>query len=85
MVQYLLIAIIPVIVLNKLMENVIPQYDESKGNLELLVEVVGQVSLTILGLFIIHRIITFIPSYSGSDTNPSVWSHFLLLFLFLTT
>lgn len=83
MVQYLLIAIIPVIVLNKLMENVIPQYDESKGNLELLVEVVGQVSLTILGLFIIHRIITFIPSYSGSEHKPISMVTLLIALLIL--
>ncbi len=83
MVQYLLLAIIPVVMLNKIMENVIPQYDENKGNIELLVEVVGHVSLTVLAIFLIHRIITFIPTYSKTDHKPVSMMTILVVLLLI--
>ena len=83
MVQYLILAIVPVLLLNKIVENLIPQFDESKGNIELLVEVVGQVSLTILAIFLIHRIITFIPTYSKTDHKPVSMLTLLIVLLLI--
>ena len=83
MVQYLVLAIVPVLLLNKIVENLIPQFDESKGNIELLVEVVGQVSLTILAIFLIHRIITFIPTYSKTDHKPVSMLTLLIVLLLI--
>ena len=66
-IQYALIAIIPVIVLNKSMQKYVPEADEQKGNLEILAEVVLQVIVMFIGLLLVHRIITFVPTYSGID------------------
>ena len=41
------------------------QADDNKGNIEITLEIVLQVSLMFLGIFFIHRIIEFIPTYSG--------------------
>ena len=64
--QYALLAIIPVIIINKLMQKYIPEADEDKGSLELLAEVVAQIIIMFMSIFFIHRIITYIPTYSGS-------------------
>ena len=64
-VQYAVLALIPVILLNKAMQKYVPEADEEKGNFELLAEIVGQVIVMFLGILIIHRIITYVPTYSG--------------------
>jgi hypothetical protein len=64
-VQYAILALIPVILMNKAMQKFVPEADEEKGNAELLAEITGQVTIMFLGILIIHRIITFIPTYSG--------------------
>ena len=64
-VQYAVLALIPVIMLNKAMQKYVPEADDEKGNVELLAEIVGQVVVMFLGILIIHRIITFIPTYSA--------------------
>ena len=64
-IQYSLIAIIPVILLNKTMSKYVPEADEQKGSLEIVAEVVVQIISMFVGLLIIHRAITFVPTYSG--------------------
>ena len=65
-VQYAVLAIIPVIVLNKTMQKYVPEADEEKGSVEILAEVIFQIVYMFLGLFFIHRIIAYIPRYSGT-------------------
>lgn len=64
-VQYAVLALIPVIIMNKSMQKFVPEADDEKGSPELLAEIVGQIVIMFLGILIIHRIITFIPTYSG--------------------
>jgi hypothetical protein len=64
-IQYALIAIIPVVILNKSIGKYVPEADEKKGSLELSAEIILQIIVTFIGLLIIHRIITFVPTYSG--------------------
>lgn len=65
-VQYSLVAIIPVVAVNKTMQKYVPEADEEKGNMEILLEVILQVTLMFLGMFFIHRIIEYIPTISGA-------------------
>lgn len=65
-VQYAVLAIIPIVVLNKTMQKYVPEADEEKGSAEILAEVVFQIIFMFLGLFFIHRIISYIPRYSGT-------------------
>jgi hypothetical protein len=64
-IQYALLAIIPIVVLNKSMQKFVPEADEQKGNIEILAEILIQVIFMFVGLLIAHRIITFFPTYSG--------------------
>ena len=64
--QYAIIGLIPVVILNKVMSKYVPEVDESKSSMELLAEIVLQVLGMFLGLLLIHRVITFIPTYSGA-------------------
>jgi len=66
-IQYTLIAIIPVVVLNKGMQKYVPEADEKKGSVEILAEVLIQLIVMFIGLLIIHRIITYVPTYSGME------------------
>jgi len=77
-IQYSLIAIIPVIVLNKSMQKYVPEADEQKGNLEILAEVVLQIIVMFIGLLTVHRMITFVPTYSGVD-----YPEFSIIFIVL--
>jgi hypothetical protein len=63
--QYALLAIIPVILLNKSMSKYVPESDEKKGSLEITAEIILQVIVMFIGLLIIHRVITYIPTYSA--------------------
>ena len=65
-IQYSLIALIPVIILNKSMSKYVPEADDKKGSLEITAEIVIQIIVMFIGLLIVHRIITFIPTYSGA-------------------
>jgi hypothetical protein len=65
-IQYTLIAIIPVVLLNKSMQKYVPESDDKKGSLELLAEIVIQIIGMFIGLLLIHRVVTFVPTYSGA-------------------
>ena len=65
-IQYALIAIIPIVLLNKSVGKYVPESDDKKGSLEISAEIVIQIIVTFMGLLTIHRIITFIPPYSGT-------------------
>jgi hypothetical protein len=64
-IQYALIAIIPIVLLNKSIGKYVPESDDKKGSLEISAEIIIQIIVIFMGLLIIHRIITFIPPYSG--------------------
>jgi hypothetical protein len=64
-IQYAILALIPIIILNKLMQKYIPEADEEKGSLEISVEVLLQVIIIVLGIFFVDRLVTFVPTYSG--------------------
>ena len=64
-IQFAILAIIPVVLLNKTLSKYIPEADDKKGSLEITAEIVIQIITMFLGILIINRIITFIPPYSG--------------------
>jgi len=77
-IQYSLIAIIPIIILNKSMQKYVPEGDEQKGNVEILAEIVLQIIIMFIGLLLIHRMITFVPTYSGIE-----YPEFSIIFVIL--
>jgi len=83
-IQYALIAIIPVVILNKTIGKYVPDYDDKKGSLEISAEVIIQIIVTFLGLLLIHRIITFIPTYSGAKYPEFHLVYIILAILMIT-
>lgn len=77
-VQYAVLAIIPVVIINKATQKLIPEADDEKGTPEIAIEVILQTVSMFLGIMIIHRIITYIPTHSGVKYSPlSVTSNIL--------
>ena len=79
--QYALIGIIPVIVLNKIIQRFIPEADLDKSSLELLVEIFLQILIMFCGIIVIHRVITYIPTYSGFKYETMNFPNIVLAFL----
>ena len=74
-IQYIVLILLPLGGLDYLMKNIFPDADEKKGTVELLGEILGQTILTIVLIVFIHRIVTFIPSYSGvAIGNLNMWT-----------
>ena len=65
-IQYTVLAIIPIVVVNKCMQKYVPEASEDKGNVELTLEVILQSLIMFLGILFIHRIIIYVPTFSGS-------------------
>ena len=63
--QYVLLSLAPAIFINKLLEDLLSDFDNTKGNFELLGEVVGHLVGLVSGIFFIHRLVTYVPTYSG--------------------
>ena len=65
-VQYSIISIVPIVILNKSIQKFVPEADETKGSVEIVFEVLIQIVSMFIGLLFVHRLITYIPTYSTS-------------------
>lgn len=88
--QYSLLAIIPIIILNKLMQKYVPDADEEKGSLEILAEVLIQIIAMFISFIFINRMITYVPTYSGTKYTEGTFVFtpqlgFIMLILSLQT
>jgi hypothetical protein len=77
-IQYSIISIIPIVILNKSMQKYVPEADEQKGSFEILAEVVIQIICIFIGLLLVHRMVTYIPTYSGM-----LYPEFNIIFIIL--
>jgi len=66
-IQYSILGLLPILFLNKLIQRFIPEANEEKSSIELFGEIIFQITIMFVGIFYIHRIITYIPTYSGVD------------------
>ena len=83
-IQYALLAIIPIVTLNKTIGKYVPEADEKKGSLEITAEIIVQVISTFMGLLLIHRMITFVPTYSGGKYPDFDIIYVILAILMIT-
>jgi len=79
--QYAFLAIIPIVALNKTIHHFIPEADHDKSNLELLVEVLLQVTIMFVGIVLIHRVVTYLPTYSGFKYDNLTLTNVIIAFL----
>lgn len=82
--QYSVIAIIPVVILNKTMQKYVPEAEDKKSSLEVTAEIVIQIIVMFIGLLLIHRIITYIPTYSGAKYPDFHIVYIVLAILMIT-
>lgn len=82
--QYSVIAIIPIVILNKTMQKYVPEADDKKSSLEVSAEVLIQIIVMFMGLLLIHRIITYIPTYSGAKYPDFHIVYIILAILMIT-
>jgi hypothetical protein len=81
--QYTALSVIPIVILNKAVQRVFPEPDEDKTNLEILAEVLGQLVFMLVAVFFVHRLVTFVPTYSGAEYKELNLFSVVLVFLVL--
>ena len=83
MIQYTILSIIPVLITLRLIKQIIPEEDETKGSLEIVLESVGQIILIILAIWFTNKIIRFIPTYSGEAYSKFNEINFIIPFIII--
>ena len=78
MLQYSVLAIIPIIIVLKLMKKYIPSEDDKKASIEILIELVLQLIIIFASFWFIHKLIAFIPTYS-----KAAYPHFSIIQLII--
>jgi hypothetical protein len=80
-VQYSLLGVIPIVVLNKVIQRFVPEASTEKSSLELLAEILIQLIVMFCGIVLIHRMITYIPTYSEFKYESLTLTNVILAFL----
>lgn len=63
--QYIVLALVPIAIVLSIIRNYSPDPDDQKGSLMILAEIVGQLLFMFGSIYFIHRMITYLPTYSG--------------------
>ena len=82
--QYAVISIIPLIALVKLIDGLLPNFDPTKGNIELTGEILVHLTLLIIAVFLVDRLVKYIPTYSGKSHKAINFLNIVIMF-YLTT
>jgi hypothetical protein len=82
-VQYACLGVIPIVILNKLIQRFVPEADSEKSTLELLVEIFIQLIVMFCGIIVIHRIVSYVPTYSGFKYENLTLTNSILAFLII--
>ncbi len=82
-VQYGILAVVPIVALNKLIQRFIPDPDVEKGSLEILFEIIIQLIILFVGIIIIHRTITFFPTFSKFKYEGLTITNVILAFMII--
>ena len=82
-VQYSVMGVVPIVILNKCIQRFIPEADPDNSSLEILAEILIQLVIMFCGIIVIHRVITYFPTYSGFKYENLVLTNVILAFLIL--
>ena len=80
-IQYSLMGIAPIVLLNKSIQRFSPEADVDKSSLEILAEIFIQVIIMFCGIIVTHRVITYFPTYSGYKYENFELTNVILAFL----
>lgn len=81
--QYTVLSMIPVLLVLKLIRTAFPEADDEKGSLVILAEVIGQIFVMFLSIYFIHRMIVYIPTFSGIKYSDFNLTNLILGFLMI--
>lgn len=81
--QYILLAIIPLVLFLKFMKEYIPPENPTKSSIEITTELLIQLFLIFIVFWLIHKIILYIPTYSKSPYDKLNMVQLVLPVLFL--
>lgn len=82
-VQYSVMGVIPIVVLNKFIQRFIPEADPEKSSLEIFIEVLVQLVIMFVGVLIVHRGITYFPTYSEFKYETLTLTNVILTFMII--
>lgn len=83
MMQYSILAIIPIMLVLRGVNALVPEDDESKGSLEITLECVLQIMFLMVSIWLTDRIIRFIPTYSKVEYGKFYPVNFVVPFLII--
>ena len=83
-IQFAILAIIPIVILNKLMQRFVPEADDEKSSIEITAEILAQIITMFLVIVIINKIITYVPTYSGEKYPEFNVTNIVLSILIIT-
>ena len=81
MVQYVAIGLIPAILVIYVIRYYVPDPDDDKGSLTILAEIFAQTFGMLLGIYFIHRMIIYFPTYSSIKYERFHIVNILLVFV----
>jgi len=74
-IQYVALLLLPLAYMDAAMRNIFPGAREDRSTIGLLGEIFGETVLAILAILFIHRVITYIPTYSGVPVGAlNIWT-----------
>lgn len=62
--QYLIFALVPIVIILKVIKFYIPEEDDSKNSIEILFEIILQLFIIVFAIFIIDKVIRYFPTFS---------------------
>jgi hypothetical protein len=80
-VQYSVMGIIPIVILNKIVQRFVPDADNDKSTLEIAFEIILQLIIMFCGIVLVHRSISYVPTYSGFKYESLSLTNVILAFL----
>uniref|UniRef100_A0A6C0I4H2 Uncharacterized protein n=1 Tax=viral metagenome TaxID=1070528 RepID=A0A6C0I4H2_9ZZZZ len=81
MMQYVAIGFIPAILIIYVIRYYVPDPDDDKGSLTILAEIFAHTFAMLLGIYFIHRMIIYFPTYSGIKYERFHIIHILMVFI----
>jgi hypothetical protein len=79
--QYVLVALIPVVIILKLLRAYVPDEDPEQSALSTLGESLAQILVIFLSIWLIDRLVRYVPTYSGVAYKPMYLTNFIIAFL----
>ena len=82
--QYVIFVVVPLIIITRNLNFFFPSLDKTKGNIELVAEALGQLSLTMIIILFLHRILTYFAPWGGGSIPAINFPTFIMLFLIIS-